>query len=575
MNWEQFQAILWVRWRLTKNQISRGGQLNAVLSVIIYTMMAVGGVATGVGGLIGGYYLGAKAAPQVLLVVWDFLVFFFLVFWGTGLMLEIQRSESLDLARLLHLPVTLTQVFVFNFVASHLTPSIVVIVPAMVGLCVGMTVGGGVGLAPMLPLALGFMFMTTAWTYCLRGWLAALMINKRRRRTIILFATVFFVLIVQIPNLLNTPLFRHRLAAATQSGQQAAHGPNPGEFLPEAVVRWHAFLPPAWPGLGALDLKRGQIGFPAAAALTMWLAGVLGIWRAYELTLRFYRGAGGGESARPAPVRQQRARRGRMLVERTLPGLPEDTAALTLATVRSLARAPELKMAFIAPAVITIVMSSLLLGHDKSGLGPISAPLASTGAVMLAVFAMAPIMSNAFGIDRSAFRGLMLLPTARDQILLAKNLACLPFNFSIATLVMFGVRFVVHMPWLIFLAGLVQAITAFLLFALMGNATSILAPFRLNPGTLQAKKPKATVMLAGLVAMFLTPIVSLPILIPAGLQILCSYMGWVPWLPVDLIVALAVLAGAAALYRALLPAQGRLLQRREQRILREVTEETE
>jgi len=40
-------------------------------------------------------------------------------------------------------------------------------------------------------------------------------------------------------------------------------------------------------------------------------------------------------------------------------------------------------------------------------------------------------------------------------------------------------------------------------------------------------------------------------------------------------VGLAVLAGAAALYRALLPAEGRLLHRREQTILREVTEESE
>ena len=35
MNWEQLRAILWLRWRLTRNQFTRGGQLNAVLSVLI------------------------------------------------------------------------------------------------------------------------------------------------------------------------------------------------------------------------------------------------------------------------------------------------------------------------------------------------------------------------------------------------------------------------------------------------------------------------------------------------------------------------------------------------------------
>ena len=37
----------------------------------------------------------------------------------------------------------------------------------------------------LLPLVLGFVFMVTAWTYCVRGWLAALMVNKRRRRAIV------------------------------------------------------------------------------------------------------------------------------------------------------------------------------------------------------------------------------------------------------------------------------------------------------------------------------------------------------------------------------------------------------
>lgn len=575
MNWDQFQAILWLRWRLTKNQITRGGQLNAVLSLIVYIMMGAGAVGMTAGGLIGGYFLGGKAPPQVLLVVWDGLMFFFLMFWAAGLMVEIQRAESIDLPRLLHLPITLSQVFVFNYVVSHATPSIVLMVPAMIGLCIGATVGGGIGLAPMLPLALGFVFMITAWTYCLRGWLAALMINKRRRRTVVMGVTLFFILICQLPNLVfNTPYFRNHVAAAAHNSHAAAHGANANDFIPEGAVRWHAYIPPGWPGLGALDLKHGELGFPAAVTFATWTIGVLGVWRAYRLTLRFYQGAGGGETARTAqPAKTGRPRR--MLVERTVPGLPEDTAALALATFRSMLRAPEFKMALVAPAAISIVGISAVMNHAKIGLGPILAPLAATGVVMVSIFSMAPLMSNAFGLDRSAFRGLMLLPTARDRILLAKNIACLPFNLGIAVVMLLGARFVIHMPWLIFLAGLVQELAAFFLFALAGNVSSILAPFRVNPGTLQAKKPKVTIILASLGAMLATPIILLPIVIPAGLQMLCIHMDWVPWLPVDLILALAVLAGAAALYRALLPAEGRLLQSREQTILREVTEEAE
>ena len=35
MNWTQLQAMLWLRWRLTRNQWRRGGQLNAVITLIL------------------------------------------------------------------------------------------------------------------------------------------------------------------------------------------------------------------------------------------------------------------------------------------------------------------------------------------------------------------------------------------------------------------------------------------------------------------------------------------------------------------------------------------------------------
>ena len=35
MNWDQLRAMLWLRWRLTRNQWRRGGQLNAVITLIL------------------------------------------------------------------------------------------------------------------------------------------------------------------------------------------------------------------------------------------------------------------------------------------------------------------------------------------------------------------------------------------------------------------------------------------------------------------------------------------------------------------------------------------------------------
>ena len=50
---------------------------------------------------------------------------------------------------------------------------------------------------PVLLLLAAFLLMVTALTYQFQGWLAALMSNPRRRRTVIMVMTVIFVLIVQ------------------------------------------------------------------------------------------------------------------------------------------------------------------------------------------------------------------------------------------------------------------------------------------------------------------------------------------------------------------------------------------
>jgi hypothetical protein len=224
---------------------------------------------------------------------------------------------------------------------------------------------------------------------------------------------------------------------------------------------------------------------------------------------------------------------------------------------------------------MSVLMSSMFFTRAKHApTGGWTAFLA-TGAAVFAIFCMAPTMANVFGLDRNGFRALVLLPTRRHYILLAKNLAFFPFVAAIAVLLIILVTVLMRLPWDAVLMGLVQTPTAFLLFSLLCNLAAILAPYRMAAGSLQAKKPKAVVFLVMLVNMLLLPMVAPVLLIPPGLQLLFSSQTWVPWLPVNLISAIILLAIVGWAYRWLLPFEGRLLQRREQNILREVTEETE
>jgi hypothetical protein len=574
MNWQQLKAILWLRWRLTRNQFARAGKLNAVLSILMLVMMGMAVLALAAGGVVGGYFAGSKAPPEMLMLIWDGVICAFLFIWLSGLMVEIQRSETIDLSKLLHLPVTLQQVFGLNYVASHFTPSLGLFLPAMLGLCAGVTVGAGPRMALMFPLVLSFIFMLTSWTYCLRGWLAALMVNKRRRRTIIVWITIFFVVLGQLPNLIfNSPTFRKQNRTTVRSSAPAAKRSG-GLSLPEQFVDGHVLVPPGWVGYGALGLRERTAWPAVAATVASCLIGALGLSRAYRMTMRFYEGVEGGSVPKALPARAA-GPRAVLLVERRLPLIPDDTAALALATLRSLLRTPELKMAFIMPVVIGALMSSGRFSRTSHPMSETVIAFIALGAVVLASFSFSQSMANMFGLDRNGFRALVLLPTRRHHILLAKNLAFFPFSATVATVLLVLVKLLMHMSWSTMLMALLQVPLAFMLFCLLCNMVSILAPYRMSAGTLKAKKPKAIVFVAVFATMLLTPVVLLPILIPQALQLLFSFQGWVPWLPVNFLSSAILLALIGCLYWVLLPLQGQLLQRRELAILKEVTEEVE
>jgi hypothetical protein len=292
------------------------------------------------------------------------------------------------------------------------------------------------------------------------------------------------------------------------------------------------------------------------------------------MTIRFYRDAE-GQSLRRALPKLKAGRRRLLLVERHLPWLPEDTAALALATFRSLLRAPELKMALIMPVFALVALCSIQFTRSAHAPSAYLTGFVATAAAGVGVFLFAPIMSNAFGLDRNGFRALVLLPTPRHRILLAKNLAFSPFVGAVALVFLALVALLVRMTWGNFLAGVVQVPLAFLIFSLACNLVAMLTPYRLAVGTLQAKKPRPVVFLAIFITMLTLPLLLVPLLIPPGLQLLFSLEGWMPWLPVNLLASGVLLAAMAGLYWLILPLEGRLLQRREQTILREVTEEVE
>lgn len=589
MNGEQVRAILWLRWRLSRNQVARHGRASAVVAFIGLILAGLLSVGSGAAGVFFGATAGARATPGIVLLVWDGLVVVFLLLWFVGLLAELQRSEMIDLTRLLHLPIALKQVFVLNYLASHLSLTLAILVPSMLGLAVGLTVSRGLTQVLLIPLGLSFVFMVTAWTYCLRGWLVSLMVNPRRRRSILMGMTVGLVLVVQVPNLLFNVFdwrpHRDPRSAARGGHQDGSQTVPPESAIPPAVVAAHWALPPFWLPASARMLARGE---PLPALLsTVGLVGLggIGLRRAYRATVRFYQGdetrkaipstvPAEKANSTPASTSTNQFRRGRML-EWRVPGVAEDTGALALTYLRCMLRAPEVRMALVMNLVMVVVMLGVFLRPNRPPMPELFRPFIASGLAILPLFGMLQLLFNQFGYDREGFRAMVLLPVRRDRVLLAKNLAALPLALVFAIL-MTGVLALLAgpSPWLA-ITALLQFGSAYLLASLAGNALSMLAPYRVAPGSLKPTKMPASRTLIIILSNLLFPVLMLPVFLPPGLGWLMASLGWMPGPSAVMLVALVVFAGLAGVYRLFLPLMGRTLQAREKEILRFVTEEVE
>ena len=610
MNWQHLSAFLWLRWRLVVNQSRRAGAVNAVVTMIFIVSAIAVAVPLGIGTFALGVYLLPKAEPEHLLYVWDGVILAFLFAWGFGMLTDLQRTETLTLSKFLHLPVSIRGAFLINYVSSLVSLTLILFVPAMLAFCLALVVTKGVGLLVSLPLAAAFLLMVTAVTYQFQGWLAALMTNPRRRRTVVVAATAIFILVLQLPNLMNlmapwsagaptgrsAPMHEELLRLKSQFESGEIDGPELLRRQQELIENqqlalqsanrelvktveekaWlaNAVLPFGWLALGVTAAARGSALVPLLALLGMTAIGTASLWRAYWTTLRIYQGEFTGRKGRLAPATAAPAaarKPGKLLVERRLPGVSEPVSAITLGGLTALLRAPEAKMMLLTPLLFGIIFGSALW---KAGaqVPPPFRPLIAVGACGFVLLGLLQIMANQFGFDRDGFRVLVLCAAPRRDILLGKNLSFAPLALGTSAVLLAVVEIFCRLRPDHLLAMLPQFVSMFLLFSMVMNLLSIYAPMHLAAGSMKPANPKLVPILIQLLATaFLVPLSLAPTLVPVGLEALLEWQGWSHGIPIFLLLALVQCAAVVLLYRFLLTWQGGLLQSREQKILDCVT----
>jgi hypothetical protein len=600
----------------------RRASAGSVIIENIFSFLTIfAGIVTFFIGLAVGLYVLVNASAAVIMLVWDGVVAGFLFLWMIELLVELQRSELLSLDKFLHLPVSLSGAFLINYLTSLFSFSVIVFLPAMIGLSIGLVFSKGTIMLSLFPVVAGFFLMVTALTHQFRGWLASLMENKRRRRTIITVITIAFALVFQLPNILNFTRFGGMPSIETARAMQeetskvdrslAAGEIDRAEHerqvdairkkyggrrqdlrarLQETVRTGriaNMVIPLGWLPYGALTSAEGRILPSMLAALALALIGAASLRRSYGTTMRLYTGqfTARKPAAVSAEVRQDnvagsassvdKARASAALLEKQLPWISEHASAIALACFRSLMRAPESKMMLLTPLIFTVVFGSTFL-RVHSNPSEFLRPLMVASAMGMILLGLIQLAGNQFGFDRGGFRVFMLAPASRKDILLGKNLALLPIALGLGAIAAAALQLAYPMRIDHFLAVLVQMVSMYLVFCVVTNFLSMLAPTAMASGSLKPVRPGGVAILLHLVFFFvLLPVAMSLTLIPLGIEFLLNWLGVLPYLPLYLLLALAELALTVFLYPQVLILQGRLLQAREQKILEIVTAQVE
>ncbi len=620
MNFQHGQTIIWLRWRLACNQINRMSWINRALLYLLIVLSLIIGGSSFIVSLTVGIWILPQAWPDWMVFVWVGMVLAFLGSWMVGVLTDLQRSEPLSLDKFLHLPVSPQGVFCLNYFSSIFSLSLVVFFPMMIGwsFALAWKYQGLLWLGPLLTLA--FFMMVTALTYQFRGWLAALMTNKRHKRTILTVITVVVILVSQIPNIVSNTVLRatgkenRQIEMKEKSERRSLDASLAADELQSEVydkrllelnrrkserqqrqfaekLGWarmaNTYFPPLWLAAGMDAAAKNRWTVSLISCLGMVGLGSFGLWRSYQTTLRLFRGGfesrtkkksstSPGSSAKP--ILDYSGLSGSVAsawkpswLEKSVPGANEHQAAVAWMSFRNLTRAPEAKLALITPIAVVILVGASMLFGNRQPISPYLRPLLGIGICFLAMAGTSQLIQNQFGFDRDGFRALLLAPISERNILIGKNLALAPIAMTLGLTALLIMQFCVPLHWSHFLATVFQLVTMYLVACLVSNLMSIVVPMGVAAGSLKPTNLKFGSVLLQILLFLLAPLGMVPAILPFGIEIwLANDPRW-NWLPIYLMGAVFYLVLLAITYRWLIGYQAKLLAERKWRILETIT----
>ena len=387
----------------------------------------------------------------------------------------------------------------------------------------------------------------------------------------------------------------------TKESSLVSHGEDQRATQPSANVdsklgrlrlrigRANLYFPPLWMAGCVESIISGTLHV-YWLTVAMALVGFVSLRRNYRQTIRYYKGETDGRAISAlrtsgtvaeltetllAPAARMRADRRRLLVERTIPCVSEETAAVITMTLKSMTRAPEVKLYLLLPLIAPFILFGAMQAWQLPKIDELKAAII-VGFSACSLFITSGMLGNLFAYDRAGFRAFVLSPIRRDRILLGRNLATAPFLLLQTFLLALAIGIYFGMAIDKMLCALLLSASLLPPYCLLTNVMSILTPFPLAAGSIQPKQFNLVPVLFSLVLSMLMPAITLLALFPLGLEwMLDRYFTLTALVPFAFLLSILWCTASVILYRWLLPWEGKLLANREKELLRIVTSKIE
>ncbi|MCK5862671.1 MAG: hypothetical protein KAH38_09305 [Candidatus Hydrogenedentes bacterium] len=430
-------------------------------------------------------------------------VVIYLFFYTWGVLIDLQRSDLVDFRKMLFLPVSLPMIYIMNFLVSMISPIMLFALPGLIGLLAGFYPVHGISVFLVgIPLALLFMFMMNAWAYYLRGYLAIIMENKRRRRLALVLLPLCFVVLGQIPALLSHLVILNK--------EQLFEPQTISKLFPY-LLGFDAAVPLFWPAYGIWSFINGaSVLIVMEIAFGLFMCTLLGLYQGYISTLNHYMGV---RSDTHTPLKKNGAYSSvtpPVCTSRRLPFLDDDTTALTLTFYHSFSRHPHVRMLIIMPLCLGLFF--LLMYRTGAYGGHLTGEAAwiPVAALVWPFLNFSIFLFNIFGADAQAFSALTLFPTQRRKYFIAKNIALAPFVLGLSFFFIAASAVLIWAPVRMILLSIILAVHLYLLFSTLGNYLSLRFPYRINRDALRQPTQRLRMMLVGLMSTLLVAVMVLP-----------------------------------------------------------------